>query len=82
MSERQQTELVIASTLYLISSYATNNASEYMRGIIQRHLEDLSDREDLTEPLRQLCEQLSAQWANPRRTRKTRQSSQLIWLQH
>lgn len=80
MSERQQTELVIASTLYLISSYATNNASEYMRSIIQRHLEDLSDREHLTEPLRQLCEQLSAEWANRVQTTKPSRPAKLVWL--
>lgn len=64
MSERQQAELVIASTLFLMSNYCQGNRSEHLRMIIQRHLEALTEREDLSDPLRQLCDQLSIDWAN------------------
>ena len=64
LAERQQAELVIASTLFLMSNYCQGNRSEHLRMIIQRHLEALTEREDLCDPLRQLCDQLSMDWAN------------------
>ena len=63
-AQRQQAELVIASTLFLMSNYCQGNRSEHLRMIIQRHLEALTEREDLSDPLRQLCDQLSIDWAH------------------
>jgi hypothetical protein len=55
-------ELVIGSTLFLMSSYARGTQPSQLGIIICRHLESLADRDDLSSVLRQLCDQLAVEW--------------------
>jgi hypothetical protein len=58
-------ELVVGSTLFLMSSYARGEQPAQLQNIICKHLESLADREDLSGVLRQLCDQLAIEWQTP-----------------
>ena len=78
MSNRQSSDLVIASILFLMSSYCKGNANDHMQDIIRRHFDTLCDCDDLGEPLAQMCDQLSSEWrAQPRSAAAHRKSHQL-----
>jgi hypothetical protein len=85
---KHQTDIVLASTLFLFSSYARTKPNENLRNILLRHLEILADDEALSPVLRGICEQLELDWRNapvPTKVpssdiRATHTKSPLVWL--
>jgi hypothetical protein len=73
-------ELVVGSTLFLMSSYARGEKPEQLQNIICKHLESLADREDLSGVLRQLCDQLAIEWQTPPIVKKVATTKPKGWL--
>jgi hypothetical protein len=86
---KHQTDIVLASTLFLFSSYARTKPNENLRNILLRHLEILADDEALSPVLRGICEQLELDWRNATvptartmsiTSSKSQSTSPLVWL--
>jgi hypothetical protein len=73
-------ELVVGSTLFLMSSYARGEQPAQLQKIICKHLESLADREDLSGVLRQLCDQLAIEWQTPPVLKKAAPTKSKHWL--
>jgi hypothetical protein len=73
-------ELVVGSTLFLMSSYARGEQPAQLQKIICKHLESLADREDLSGVLRQLCDQLAIEWQTPPMAKKAVATKPKGWL--
>ena len=59
----QQPELMLSAVLHLMSHYHADSACPKLAGVIERHLQVLSDLPDLGPVLQATCQQLSQQWA-------------------
>jgi hypothetical protein len=73
-------ELVVGSTLFLMSSYARGEQPNQLRHIICKHLESLADRDDLTGVLRQLCDQLAIDWQSQSAEKVAVPKARMGWL--
>jgi hypothetical protein len=84
---KHQSDIVLASTLFLFSSYARSKPNENLKNILLKHLAILADDETLSPVIRGICEQLEIDWCNvpaltkgPSPMRKTQLKSPLVWL--
>jgi hypothetical protein len=81
-----QSDIVVASTLFLFSSYARGKPNANLKNILLRHLSILADDQALSPVIRGVCEQLEQDWQNlpapalftP--TKENRAKSPLVWL--
>ena len=85
---KHQSDIVLASTLFLFSSYARSKPNENLKNILLKHLAILADDESLSPVIRDICEQLEMDWCNApvpikvplSATRATQSKSPLVWL--
>ncbi|MDN2677240.1 hypothetical protein [Janthinobacterium sp. SUN033] len=59
----QQPELLLSAVLHLMSHYHAGSPCEKLAGVIERHLQVLSNSPGLGPVLQATCQQLSQQWA-------------------
>jgi hypothetical protein len=81
-----RTDIVLASTLFLFSSYVRGRSNENLKNILLKHLSILADDPTLSPVVRGVCEQLELDWCQapaPLRlsTQKSNElKSPLVWL--
>ncbi len=56
-------DLLVGSTLFLMSAYRTGAATPRLARAISGHLDAIAEREDVTDVLRSTCEQLARHWS-------------------
>lgn len=60
--DESRLELIVSSTLYLMSAYGRNGGCPQMAAMVVRHLDLIAEREDAPPVLRSSCAHLIDQW--------------------